>query len=217
MDNSLKPYFTIADTIAKTFAPYCEVAIHDLRQPQNSVVYVANGTVTGRKPGQSFEHLIKEVLLSKDFHDDYVVNYTFETADKRQIKSSSALIRDTRGEVIGLFCINYDLTLPLLLQQQLACFIPVAPAPEATVAEDVTPVNEVEKIIKELIKNIIGNTNVAKLKRKDNLEIIAFMDKKGIFLVKGSIDKVAEALGISKVTVYSYLDAVRNRKPTKKS
>jgi predicted transcriptional regulator YheO len=35
------------------------------------------------------------------------------------------------------------------------------------------------------------------------------MDKKGVFLIKGAVEKVAEKLNISKVTVYSYLDAIK--------
>lgn len=38
------------------------------------------------------------------------------------------------------------------------------------------------------------------------------MDQRGVFLVKGAIDRVAEKLGISKVTVYSYLDEVRGKR-----
>ena len=38
------------------------------------------------------------------------------------------------------------------------------------------------------------------------------MDSRGVFLVKGAIDRVAEKLQISKVTVYSYLDEVRGKR-----
>ena len=71
---------------------------------------------------------------------------------------------------------------------------------------------EVTTIINNLIDNIIGDTDVSQLKRKDNLELVEFMEQKGIFLVKGAIDKVALRMGISKVTVYSYLDEIRNRR-----
>ena len=56
---------------------------------------------------------------------------------------------------------------------------------------------------------MIGNSSVTTLKRKDKIELIQFMDKKGVFLIKGAIEKVAEKLNISKVTVYSYLDAIK--------
>ena len=37
-------------------------------------------------------------------------------------------------------------------------------------------------------------------------------DSKGIFLMKGSIEKAAEKLGVNKVTIYSYLDEVRGKR-----
>ncbi len=41
---------------------------------------------------------------------------------------------------------------------------------------------------------------------------IRFMDEKGLFLMKGSVEKAAEKLGVGKVTIYSYLDEVRGKR-----
>ena len=79
-----------------------QVIIHDLTDPESSVVHVANGVVTGRKIGQSFDHLVKQVLLNKDFKNDHLSNYFFKTVDDKTIKSSSALIRNQAGDVIGM-------------------------------------------------------------------------------------------------------------------
>ena len=38
------------------------------------------------------------------------------------------------------------------------------------------------------------------------------MDEKGIFLVKGTVEKVAEIMGVTKVTVYSYLDEAKGKR-----
>jgi predicted transcriptional regulator YheO len=209
---TLKAYIPVANIIAQTFGRSCEVAIHDLTQPESSVVYVANGTVTGRKEGQSFNHLIPQVLLSKNFQDDCTVNYTFDTADGKKIKSSSALIRDLKGEAVGMLCINYDLTIPYLIQGELASFLPQTAAEPLAPEEEETLGQDVLTIVDELIDNIIGSKEAGSLKRKDNLDIIRFMDEKGIFLVKGAIDKVAAGMGLSKVTIYSYLDDVRGKK-----
>src|SRR5438309_1235436 len=108
--NELDKYISIADAIAQTFGKNCEVVLHDLTNPQSSVIYVVNGHVTGRKVGQSFHHLITRVLLSNKFQNDFVANYKTETADKRTIKSTTALIRNSMDEVIGALCINYDLS-----------------------------------------------------------------------------------------------------------
>ncbi|WP_419777826.1 helix-turn-helix transcriptional regulator [Malaciobacter marinus] len=208
----LKAYIPIANMIVKTFGKNCEVVLHDLTQPKNSVVYAANGDVTGRKVGQSFDHLIKMVLLNKDFKDDYVVNYFFETEDGKKIKSSSALIRDEKDEVIGMLCLNYDLTLSHLLQEELQDFLGTPSGQETKESEKYVLDQDIVSILDNLIEKIFENTNIEKLTRKDSLEIIKFMDEKGIFLVKGSIDKVAKYMGVSKVTIYSYLDSIRGKR-----
>ncbi len=207
----LKSYIPVATMITQTFGKNCEVSIHDLTQPESSVVYVANGTVTGRKEGQSFDHLIRQVLLSKKFKDDCTSNYVFEVENGKKIKSSSSLIRNPEGEVVGMLCINYDLTLSYLLKEEIIGFLPEFAQHEIAEDDDV-PNQDVMSIIDELIDNIIRNKDVRNFKRKDNINLIRFMDEKGVFLVKGAIDKVAESLGLSKVTIYSYLDKVRGKK-----
>lgn len=211
MNSILKSYIPIANMITKTFGNHCEVVIHDLTQPESSVVYVSNGKVTGRKEGQSFDHLVRQVLLSKHFKDDCTLNYTFETIDGKKIKASSALIRDLDSEVIGMMCINIDLTIAYLNQQQLSDFLPKE--------NDTTPDQEIDfldhnvsSILDSLIENIVLNKDIQTFKRKDNIELIRFMDEKGVFLVKGAIEKVASCMGLSKVTIYSYLDEVHSKK-----
>jgi len=213
MNPILKAYIPVANIIVKTFGKNCEVVLHDLTQPKKSVIYAANVDVTGRQIGQSFDHLIKMVLLNKDFKDDYVVNYFFETNEGKKIKSSSALIRDADGEVIGMLCINYDLTLSNLLQEELDGFFGnISETKEIKESEEYDLNQDVISIIDNLIDKIVKDTDVSQLTRKDSLEIIRFMDEKGIFLVKGSIDKVASYMGVSKVTIYSYLDTVRGKR-----
>lgn len=209
MNTLLKNYFPIAATIAETFGPNCEAVIHDLTQPGSSVVYVANGVVTNRKPGQSFDHLVRQVLLNKNFENDRAVNYTFELGGGRKIKSSSVLIRDEKQEVIGMLCINFDITSSLKVQKELESFLAITPA-EPAEEKSVGP--DVGAVIDELILNIIGDADVKNLTRKRSVEIVKFMDEKGIFLVKGAIDKVASLLGVSKVTIYSYLDEAKGKR-----
>jgi len=196
-DNRLTSYIPIADMIAATFGRHCEVVIHDLSIPQNSVIYAVNNHVTGRQVGQSFDHLIKQVLLSKQFKGDMTANYKTVTEDGRAVKSSTALIRDASGEVIGALCVNYDLS---------------AMGPMKDFLNDFLPVDNVVEIVDDLIEKIISQTDIATLKKKEKIRLIEFMESKGIFLIKGAMDKVADRLGISKVTVYSYLDEIKKRK-----
>lgn len=212
MHELLKNLIPTVEMIGKTFGRHCEVVLHDLTKPENSVVYTVNGTVTGRREGQPFDHLIRFVLLNKNFKDDYAVNYLFETADGRKIKSSSSLIRDKKDQVIGMICINYDLTTMKRLKEDLCDFLPADGDETGQANSDLMEDQHVSTIVDGLIDNIINSRKKKELTRQDNLEIIRFMDDKGIFLVKGAIDKVASCLGLSKVTIYGYLDTVRGKK-----
>jgi len=206
MNSELVKYISIANVIAQTFGKHCEVVIHDLSIPQNSVVYTVNNHVTGRKVGQSFEHLIKDVLLSKKFEHDCTANYITITEDGRKIKSSTALIRNSENKVIGALCINYDLESLHNMKSFLDEFMAAEQEETKTIVE---PFKNIMEIVDDLIDKIIGNAQVETLKRKDKIELISFMDKKGLFLIKGAVEKAAEKLQISKVTVYSYLDEIR--------
>ena len=206
MNAELKKYIPIANMIAKTFGRQCEVVIHDLSIPQNSVVYTLNNHVTGRQIGQSFEHLVKEVLLSKNFDGDCTANYMTVIKDGREIKSSTTLLRDSGGKPIGALCINVDVK---PLKDAMSFLGDLLNAEQAKPEADVEPFSNVMEIVDDLIDKIIDQDNVDNLKRKDKLDLIQFMDDKGVFLIKGAIDKVAERLNISKVTVYSYLDEIK--------
>ncbi len=206
INKKLEKYIPIANLIAKTFGKNCEVVIHDLSIPQNSVVYTIHNHVTGRQIGQPFDHLIKDVLLSKNFDHDFTANYLTVTEDGRKIKSSTALIRDYDDKVIGAFCVNYDLNSFDNLKTLLDDFLITE---QENIETTVEPFTNVMEIVDDLINKMIGNSNIETLKRKDKIALIQFMEQKGIFLIKGSIEKVAEKLNISKVTVYSYLDAIK--------
>jgi len=210
----LNSYIPIGKTIAKMFGAQCEVVIHDLTQPQSSVIFTMNNHVTGREIGQSFDHLVKQVLLSEEFKEDHLAGYETVTADHRIIKSSTTLIRDTQQQVVGALCINYDINLVVQMKEMLDTLIPGNTSKKIRLEEEVDQddsIQNVEEIADQLIQKIIANSPHPFMKRHEKIELIRFMDEKGIFLMKGSVEKVAEQLGISKVTVYSYLDEVKKQ------
>ena len=48
---------------------------------------------------------------------------------------------------------------------------------------------------------------VAMMNKEDKIKAIAFLNKAGAFLITRSGDKVSKYFGISKYTLYSYIDA----------
>ncbi|WP_406589653.1 transcriptional regulator [Bacillus atrophaeus] len=207
----LESFIPIAKSTAKMFGSNCEVVIHDLTNPQASVMFTVNNHVTGREIGQSFDHLVKTVLQSEDFKEDYLAGYTFVTEDKRTIRSSTSLIRDSKQKVIGAFCINFDVEALNQMQQFMNTFLSTQVEVQENETKSDNDIENVEGIVDQLIQQIIQNSVHPVMKRHEKIELIRFMDEKGIFLMKGSVEKVASLLGISKVTVYSYLDEIKNK------
>lgn len=210
ISKKLKPYVALANMVTDSFGSKCEVVIHDLTTPQNSVVYVSNGAITGRELGQSFDHLVKQVLLSKKFQKDYVANYSFTADSGKEIKSSTSLIRDEDDAVIGAFCINVEIDDLLRIQDYLTHFLPSKDdAEETSSIEEEVSNQSVTEIIDDIIRKTVSGVDVHALKRKESIELLSFMYDKGIFIAKGSVDKVAAVMNISPVTVYSYLDEIK--------
>jgi predicted transcriptional regulator YheO len=205
----LESFIPVAKSTAKMFGPNCEVVIHDLTTPLSSVMFTVNSHVTGRQIGQSFDHLVKTVLRSEDFKEDYLAGYTFVTEDKRTIRSSTSLIRDSKKKVIGAFCINFDVEALNQMQQFMNTFLSTQVEVQENATKSDDDIEHVEGIVDQLIQQIIQNSVHPVMKRHEKIELIRFMDEKGIFLMKGSVEKVASLLGISKVTVYSYLDEIK--------
>lgn len=203
----LKRYIPIADAMAQTFGRNCEVVLHDLSSPQSSVIYTANNHVTGRAIGQSFNHLITQVLLSQKLQNDVVANYRTETEDGRTIKSTTALIRNAEGEAIGAFCINIDIQPLVSTREFIEDFIRMDEEPIER--EEVEVVQNVWEIVEQMINQMIFERDMEKVDKNEKMQIVQFMDKKGVFLIKGALEKVAAELKISKVTLYSYLDELR--------
>ncbi|MGG4493532.1 helix-turn-helix transcriptional regulator [Brevibacillus reuszeri] len=206
----LKRYIPVAEAMALTFGKNVEVVLHDLSSPQSSVIYTVNNHVTGRAVGQSFNHLITQVLLSQKLSNDVVANYRTETVDGRTIKSTTALIRDVAGEAIGAFCINIDIQSLVNTREFLDDFIRMEE--EAVKQGEVEVIQNVWEIVDKLITQMITEKDADDMDKNEKLHIVGFMDKKGVFLIKGALERVAAELKISKVTLYSYLDEIRSQK-----
>lgn len=210
---ALMPYVPIAQMLVQTFGSDCEVVLHDLDCPAHSVVYVENPSVTGRKVGDSFDQLVRQVILSDELKEDFVANYYFTAPNGKRIRSSSLLIKDAGGRLTGALCINLDTTKVTEQIAFLQSFLPATPQSAGKAEEEPasTPAH-VSVMIENLMDKILADCDAKNLSREERIRKIRFMDEKGLFLMKGSVERAAEKLGVGKVTIYSYLDEVRGKR-----
>ncbi len=200
----------LARGIAQQFGSNCEVVVHDLsdNNVDSSIVAIENGNVTGRKLGDGPSHVVLEALHGDRGNLKDHLNYLTKTKDGRILKSSTIYIRDEAGDAIGIFSINYDITGLLVVENAIKSLT----ATEHTEKEPEKIMQNVNDLLDDLIEQsvrLVGKP-VALMSKDDKIAAIQFLNSTGAFLITKSGDKVSKYFGISKYTLYSYIDAKNN-------
>ena len=132
---ALRPYEDVMKLLAAFSGPNCEVVLHDLSDPVHSVVRVENGEVTGRAVGQGLRHLVPNLLRMPRTDDGGLSSESpnllpvyWLRSRGRLIRALSLLIRDDAGEVIGVLCINQDVTNVSAAAGQLQALLALLPS-----------------------------------------------------------------------------------------
>lgn len=193
----------VAAGIAAQFGSGCEVVVHDLsRHPDHSIVAIFNGHVTGRKAGDGASHVVLEQLRSQDQTTKDHLCYLTKTPDGKILKSSTIYIRNSRGKVAAILAINYDISRLMMVENAIADLIST---PQPAEPEKIVNVND---LLEELIQQSVALVGkpVVLMNKEDKIRAIQFLSQNGAFLVTKSGDKIAKYFGISKYTLYSYID-----------
>ena len=199
----------LAKGIARQFGPNCEVVVHDLasNDPASSIVAIENGHVTGRRVGDGPSQVVLEALRDGSTALEDRLCYLTRTEDGKILKSSTIYLRDDDGRAVGVFSINLDITLMLSMEEALHGLTATG-APQAEpepIARDVAGL--LDELIAQSVR-LVGRP-VALMTREDKVRALQFLDRAGAFLITRAGHKVCKYFGISKYTLYSYLDAGR--------
>lgn len=197
----------LAKGLAAQFGADCEIVIHDLRDKnsENTIIAIENGHVSNRTIGGTPSRIALETMAAKaDTQQDHL-DYMTQTADGKLIKSSSIYIRDEEGEIIGIFCINYDITRLSMAEGFLRDLLHTTPLSEIQVK---IPQN-VNELLDELIDSALKHVGkpVSLMKKMDKIKAIQYLKNAGAFQILKSGDKVCKLFKISKFTLYNYIDA----------
>ncbi len=210
MDASMLEFLLrLAKALAAQFGPSCEIVIHDLKSndPDSSIVAIENGHVSGRKLGDGLSHVVLEALNSGGAVEDRL-SYLAKTADGKTLKSTTVYLRDEHQQPIGIFSINYDITLMLAMEDSLRQFTaPKQPeeAPEP-IAQNVSDL--LDELIEQSVKRV--GKPAALMTKEEKVKAIGFLNDTGAFLITKSGGKVCKYFGISKYTLYSYIEEAKN-------
>lgn len=195
----------IAHGIAAQFGSGCEVVVHDLnRHPDHTIVAIENGHVSGRKVGDGASHVVLERMEHQDEDPRDHLCYLTRTPDGKILKSSTIYIRNSRGKVAAILAINFDISALMMAAGAVRDFISVE-EPQTAEPEKIVNINDVlDELIRKSVE-LVGKP-AALMSKEEKIRAIRFLNENGAFLVTRSGEKIAKYFGISKYTLYSYLD-----------
>jgi len=196
----------IAQCIAMQFGENCEVVLHDLTLPYDkTIVAIWNGHVTGRKIGDGGTNAGLEILKGSASPDDQY-SYINATPTGRILRSSSKYFRDEYGKVNGSMCINLDITDIIKAENTLKTF---TSSGNATIPQSPELfVGNVDELIEIMMQEAVSATGktVGHLTKEEKVAIVHSLDDKGFFLIKKAAEKLADFLGLSRYSIYNYLN-----------
>lgn len=197
--NLLAQMQQVADGLGQTLAPFCEVVLHDLLDPEHAILAIHNN-LSGRGVGAPATELGLARAADPDFAQ-VIANYPNTFADGRLAKSTSIGIKDSEGRYIAALCMNVDLTVFRSLNSLLTQFGNVNTA--AGISETLEPAGA--DAIRARIDQFAARlaTTPRALKADERKALMRELKESGLSDVRRAMEIVAAYLNVSRATVYN--------------
>jgi predicted transcriptional regulator YheO len=216
--------------LGKVLPTNCEIVLHDLRKLPQSIVAIA-GDLTGRTVGGlATDNLVQDPATSLLFEQIArglaadLVSYEIKTSDSRRIQSATTIIRDLQGAPVVVVCINTELENPGeathygsgSLHTGVAGAAAHRPANEikylgaepSSGSNDDVVVRDMSEMASALLGQAIAAEGipVSMMKKRHKVRVVARLHAGGMFQLRDAMDLVAQALDVSKFSIYNYLN-----------
>ncbi|MFJ4452976.1 transcriptional regulator [Pseudomonas sp. NPDC089392] len=190
-----------------------EILLHDLDHPEHSVVAIVNGHLSGRSVGspilaapeqdQGFKALMQASADQQGCEPVVLPDYP-TTLKGRTLRSATAIFRDSSGHPFASLCVNTDVTGLDAAMSFLQQFQPLGAAAPA-----LNEPADMELLMSEIIQASLQRSGQGRMNKQAKVEAVRVMQERGLFIVKGGVEKAASALGVTRYTIYNYLEHLR--------
>lgn len=198
------------DFLAEMAGPGCEVVLHDVSNPEKSIIAIRNGYHSGRDLGFPLTDLSREIIDSEIYKtQDYLANY-YGVGKEKNFSSNTFFIKN-KDKLIGLLCINRDLSVALemenVIQRMIQQFNLIVPD-DPDYSESLVPQMDMEKMLTDRIHSVISEYGMlpSRMRLKEKVAIVHKLKDQGVLKMKGAVAEIARQLQISEPTVYRYIN-----------
>ncbi|MEX1378238.1 MAG: PAS domain-containing protein [Eubacteriales bacterium] len=208
MVDKLKPYMKMVDFLSNIFGSNTEIVLHDLSDYKKSIISIKNGHISGRKEGDSITDLLLKMIIDGEFKSrKYLSNYKVYSANGDVLRASTMIIEDEEGEPIGALCINTNVS----MLNHIKAFVDEHLSFSEEKIGDESVQERLDGSVDEYctyqIKRAVEKVGIhpSRMSVEEKTAVVKSLQKKGIFLLKGTVAQTAQELGISEPSVYRYM------------
>lgn len=207
----LESYIPLVEFLGKICGINYEIVLHDVSNFENSIVAIANGHISGREVGGPITNLALKLIKEEYYKEqDFVVN-SGRTVDNKILNSSTYFIKDNDQTLIGLLCVNNNLTELISFNNYLTNFLESF---HQKSNNDKETTENMDKTLDDLINNTIESVFTfsgisvlpERMSPKEKKQVVHKLSEQGVFLLKGAVSEVAKRLKTSEPTIYRYLN-----------
>lgn len=214
----INEYRILVDFLSKALGPAYEIALHDLEKGE--IVAIANEHISGRSIGSPLTNVALSMLAKEQYKDqDYRLNYSGISVKGKVIRSSTMFIKDENGTPVGLLCINFDDSQFHELSTRILQLVHPDGFVRTHFSNDELPktLEETEifpSSLEEAMENVLNEVTehltvpVDRLTQDEKMQIVAQLDERGLFKLKGAVQLAAERLCCSQASMYRYISKV---------
>ncbi|MCQ2554859.1 MAG: PAS domain-containing protein [Clostridia bacterium] len=207
----LKYYEPLVPFIAALCGESCEVLLHDVTNPDKSVVAIANGFHSNRKIGSPLTDLAKQIISDGTYRTcDYVARYKAYSGAK-EFLSYTFFIKNQKNELVGMLCINRDTQVVkeldhviAALKEQFNLFTDIEAESAYREVLDMPAADILHLQVKKAIDE--ESIPVKRMTQDERVALVLKMKEQGILNMKGAVKEISSQLDISEPTVYRYLN-----------
>ncbi|MGE4214208.1 MAG: transcriptional regulator [Anaerotignaceae bacterium] len=221
----IRQYSLLVDFLGRTLGPDYEIALHDLGKKQ-SIVAIANGHISGRTIGAPLTNVAMQAIAERTYEtQNYYLSHRGLSADGRLLRSSNFYIKDEHGKLVGLLCINFDDSRYQQLSELVFSLCHPDEYAEQNISigalqlsaentEDETFYSSIASAADAALLSVMNSSSVPtdRLTQDEKMEIVGLLNSKGIFMLKGAVNEVADRLSCSPASIYRYLGKLNRKK-----
>ncbi|WP_342590158.1 helix-turn-helix transcriptional regulator [Clostridium muellerianum] len=211
----IEKYIPMAEFISAILGNNCEVVIHDVTIPNNSIIFIKNGHLSGRRVGGPLTNLVLNIIQNESYQSkDFVANYKAE-GNFKTFRSASYFIKNEKNKIIGVICVNVDIE-DYNNVKKLMDSLSFISNESVKEIEDIKTQDKfydnVDALLHTIINDIIHDVNIdpQRMSAEEKMYVVKQLYDKGAFNLKGAVVEIAKTLQVSEPTIYRYLNKFKS-------